>query len=119
MGKQINGLILLSGDKHYNEIFHVELGDGKIAPEFSSSPLTSNTGLQDETQAKEAERIWSYRSGGSKRKRGFSTLTIDPSSDGRDNWKATVRYFQEAFAWPYAEFTYVTSDGEFKPTFTI
>jgi hypothetical protein len=29
------------------------------------------------------------------------------------NWRATVRYFQKAFAAPYAEFTYVTSNGQF------
>ena len=44
MGRQINGLILLSGDEHRNEIYH-DLGDSRIAPEFIASPLTDNTDL--------------------------------------------------------------------------
>ena len=115
MDNKINGLLLLSGDNHINEIFHVDLGDDKMAPEFLSSPLTLNSGLEDEAEDIEGERVWSHPSGGSKGRRGFATLTIQTSTDILDNWRATVRYFQEAFAAPYAEFTYVTSNGQFIP----
>jgi hypothetical protein len=113
MGNKINGLLLLSGDNHVNQIFHVDLGEGKMAPEFVSSPLTLNSGLENEAIDIEGEMVWSHPSGGSKGKRGFATLTIQPLIDTPDNWRATIRYFQEAFAYPYAEFTYVTSNGQF------
>jgi hypothetical protein len=113
IGNQINGVILLSGDNHINEVFHVNLGNGKKAPEFSVSPFTMQDDVEDEGRDIEGERVWSHATGGKNGKRGFATLTIDPSVDTRDNWKATVRFFQEAFASQYQEITYETSNGEF------
>lgn len=112
MGTSINGLALLSGDNHYNEIFHVNLGNGRMAPEFSSSPFTLNTDLED-SRPIAGERVAFFPTGGSNGKRGFATLTIQPSPDTRDNWRATVWYYQEAYAAPYASRTYVTSNGQF------
>jgi PhoD-like phosphatase len=117
MGSKINGLFLLSGDNHVNEIFHVKLSEGKMAPEFSSSPFTRNSELEDKGRPIERERVWGSPTKGPKGKRGFATLSIQPLLESTDNWKATVRYFQEAFALPYAEFTYVTKNGQFIPTF--
>jgi hypothetical protein len=113
MGTRINGVILLSGDNHINEIFHVKLGNNRRAPEFSVSPYTLQDDVEDTGRKIEGERVWSHASGGSDGKRGFATLTIDPFGEGRDNWKATVRFFQEAFAGSYQEVTYVTSNGEY------
>ena len=92
MGGTINGLLFISGDTHINEIYHVDLGGGRMAPEFVSSPLTRNTGLRGPRDIKR-ERVASFSS---KEKRGFATLTIDTLKETRDKWTATIRYFQEA-----------------------
>jgi hypothetical protein len=116
MGRTIHGLLLISGDYHYNEIYHVKLGEsGRMAPEFISSPLTKNTGGKGSRDI-EKERVWSHKTAGDNGKRGFATLTIDTSSDKPDNWTATVRYFQEAAAArPYESRSYILCDGQFHP----
>ena len=117
MGSKINGLLLLSGDNHVNEIFHVDLGNGRRAPELSSSPFTLNTDLAEKTPAFEGERVWGIRSDYPKGKRGFATLTVQPGLDSVDNWEATIRYHQEAFWQRYIKnLMYVTSNGQFDLT---
>jgi hypothetical protein len=116
MGTTINGLLLLSGDDHISEIFHVELAGGRMAPEFLSSPLTRNTGLKDDPRAIVGERMASFASGGDNGKRGFATLTIDTSNRIPDgNWTAEIRYHQEAAAAQYESRSYTLLDGQFKP----
>jgi len=114
MGTTINGLLLISGDDHVNEIFHVDLGGGRMAPEFVSSPLTLNTPLQD-ARAIEGERVASFATKkGDDGKRGFATLTIDTSKSIPDGgWTATVRYYQEAAAAQYESRSYTLSNGQF------
>lgn len=118
MGSKINGLILLSGDNHVNEIFHVELGkdqNGKSrrAPEFVSSPLTLNSDLINNPNAIEGERVASFPSGGENGKRGFTTLTIETHAEHL-RWSASVKYFQEQpQLLPYASHLYFVDDGEF------
>ncbi len=123
MGTRINGLLLLSGDSHINEIYHVDLGNGRVAPEFSSSPLTKNTGLFDEGRDIEGERVDSFPTGGDEGLRGFATLTIDATGGEpgtpnipEGNWSATVRYYQEAGAGQYKSRSYTLSNGQFLPT---
>ena len=111
MGKSINGLLFISGDYHINEIYHVNLGHNRMAPEFVSSPLTRNSDLR-ESRAIKDERFASFPSD---EKRGFATLTIDTSRRTRGNWTATVRYFQEAAAMKYASRSYTLSNGQFNP----
>lgn len=113
MGEHINGLILLSGETHINEIYHVELGNGKMAPEFSSSPLTRNTPLEDARDL-EDERVASFGTSGDEGKRGFATLTID-TTDPDGNWSAIVRYYQEAAGAQHQSRSYTVSNGEFVP----
>ena len=86
--RTINGLLLLSGDDHVNEIFHVILDpdNGRMAPEFVSSPLTRNTDLSDGHEI-EGERVASFSS---TRYRGFATLTIVTSTEPEVDWTATV-----------------------------
>ncbi len=60
MGETINGLLLLSGDDHINEIYHVKLPGGRISPEIVSSPLTLNTDLHDDPQSLDGERVASF-----------------------------------------------------------
>jgi hypothetical protein len=116
MGTAINGLLLISGDDHVNEIFHVDLGGGRMAPEFVSSPLTLNTDLEDDPREIEDERVASFPTGGNDGRRGFATLTIDASSSIPDgNWTATVRYYQEAAAAQYQMRSYILSNGQFNP----
>ena len=109
MGRTINGLLFISGDTHINEIYHVDLGESRMAPEFVSSPLTRNTGLRGPRDINR-ERVASFSS---KEKRGFATLTIDTSRETNDNWTATIRYFQEAAATPYVSRTYTLLNGQF------
>ena len=109
MGRTINGLLFISGDTHINEIYHVNLGESRMAPEFVSSPLTRNTGLKG-PRAIRKERVASFSS---KEKRGFATLTIDTLRDSRDNWTATICYFQEATGAQYESRTYTVSNGQF------
>ena len=109
MGRTINGLLFISGDTHINEIYHVDLGESRMAPEFVSSPLTRNTGLRGPRDITR-ERVASFSS---KEKRGFATLTIDTSRETNDNWTATIRYFQEAAATPYVSRTYTLLNGQF------
>jgi len=90
MGDTINCLLFISGDTHVNEIYHVDLGGGRMAPEFVSSPLTRNTGLREHRDIKR-ERVASFSSKG---KRGFATLTIDSLKETLDKWTATICYFQ-------------------------
>jgi len=117
MGRSIAGLVLLSGDEHINEIFHVNLGNGRMAPEFMCTPLTLNTGLSDDGRSIEGERVASFPSGGDDGRRGFATLTIDTTDpDPEGNWTATIRYYQEAAATMYYEGTYALDDGQFLPT---
>lgn len=111
MGGAINGLLFISGDYHINEIYHVDLGGGRMAPEFVSSPLTRNTGLRGPRDIK-GERVASFSS---KEMRGFATLTIDTMKENKENWKATIRYFQEAAAAQYESRSYSLSDGQFNP----
>ena len=111
MGGTINGLLFISGDYHINEIYHVDLGGGRMAPEFVSSPLTRNTGLRGPRDI-DRERVASFSS---KEKRGFATLTIDTSRETNDNWTATIRYFQEAAAAQYESRSYTLSNGQFNP----
>ncbi|WP_148685350.1 alkaline phosphatase D family protein [Candidatus Nitrosocosmicus hydrocola] len=111
MGRTINGLLFISGDTHINEIYHVDLGGGRMAPEFVSSPLTRNTGLRGPRDIR-GERVASFSS---KEKRGFATLTIDTSRYTRDNWTATMRYFQEATGDQYQSRSYTLSNGQFNP----
>ena len=111
MGGTINGLLLISGDYHINEIYHVDLGGGRMAPEFVSSPLTHNTGLRGPRDIKR-ERVASFSS---KEKRGFATLTIDTLRETDNNWTATIRYFQEAAAAQYEGRSYTLSNGQFNP----
>jgi phosphodiesterase/alkaline phosphatase D-like protein len=115
MGRSIAGLLLLSGDEHINEIFHVQLGNGRMAPEFMSTPLTDNDPTSG-ARPVEGERVASFPSEGDGARRGFATLTIDttdPEPDG--NWTATVRYYQEAAATMYHERSYTLADGQFVP----
>jgi hypothetical protein len=107
----INGLLLISGDEHVNEIFHVDLGDGMMAPEFVSSPLTDNSGLSDPREL-DGELVASFSS---ERYRGFATLTIVTSTNPAIEWKATVRYYQEAAANNYESRSYKLENGQFKP----
>ncbi len=118
MGSTIFGLILLSGDDHINEIFHVKLDDaGRIAPEFVSSPLTRNSDLKDDPNDLGGERVASFPSGGAEGKRGFTTLTIDASNAIPDgNWTAVVRYYQESAAAAYDTRTYTNRNGQFVPS---
>ena len=111
MGETINGLLFISGDTHINEIYHVDLGEGRMAPEFVSSPLTRNTGLRGPRNI-QLERVASFSS---KEKRGFATLTIDTLKETRDNWTATICYFQEAAAVQYEKRSYILSNGQFTP----
>ncbi|HKU83305.1 MAG TPA: alkaline phosphatase D family protein [Candidatus Nitrosocosmicus sp.] len=111
MGETINGLLFISGDTHINEIYHVDLGGGRMAPEFVSSPLTRNTGLRG-PRSIQLERVASFSS---KEKRGFATLTIDTLKETRDNWTATICYFQEAAAVQYERRSYILSNGQFTP----
>jgi len=111
MGKTINGLLFISGDYHINEIYHVKLHDGRMAPEFVSSPLTMNSGLSGGREI-EGERVESFSS---KEKRGFATLTIDTSRENSDSWTATVRYLQEAAATLYESRVYTLTNGQFNP----
>ena len=111
MGRTINGLLFISGDYHINEIYHVDLGGGRMAPEFVSSPLTRNTGLRGPRDVNR-ERVASFSS---KEKRGFATLTIDTLRETNDNWTATIRYFQEAAATQYESRSYTLSNGQFNP----
>ncbi len=111
MGRTINGLLFISGDYHINEIYHVDLGGGRMAPEFVSSPLTRNTGLRGPRDINR-ERVASFSS---KEKRGFATLTIDTLRETNDNWTATIRYFQEAAATQYESRSYTLSNGQFNP----
>ena len=111
MGSTINGLLLISGDYHINEIYHVDLGEGRMALEFVSSPLTRHTGLREPRDIQH-ERVTTVSS---KEKRGFATLTIDTLRGTRDNWTATIRYFQEAGATQYASRSYIVSNGQFNP----
>jgi alkaline phosphatase D len=111
MGRTINGLLFISGDTHINEIYHVDLGESRMAPEFVSSPLTRNTGLRGPRNI-QWERVASFSS---KEKRGFATLTIDTSRETNDNWTATLRYFQEAAATQYASRSYTLLNGQFNP----
>jgi len=115
MGSHINGLLLLSGDSHANEIYHVDLSPGLIAPEFTSSPLTNNTDLEDDTGL-EGERVARFPTGGSNGKRGFATLEIDTTHpDPEGNWTATVRYYQEAGVAQHQSRTYRLQGGQFLP----
>ncbi len=115
MGETINGLLLLSGDDHINEIYHVKLPGGRIAPEIVSSPLTLNTDLHDDPQSLDGERVASFPSGGDNGKRGFTTVTLDTSNAIPDgNWTAVIRYYQEAAAIPYATRSYTMNNGEFR-----
>ena len=117
MGETINGLILLSGDNHVNEIYHVNLPGGRIAPEFVSSPLTLNTGLIDEPDTLSGEQVASFPTGEDHGKRGFTTVTIDTSNAIPDgHWTAVIGYYQEAAAIPYATRTYTMNNGEFRPS---
>jgi alkaline phosphatase D len=109
MGRTINGLLFISGDTHINEIYHVDLGGDRMAPEFVSSPLTRNTALRGPRDIR-YERVASFSS---KEKRGFATLTIDTLSDTRDKWTATIRYFQEATGAQYESRSYTLSNGQF------
>jgi alkaline phosphatase D len=109
MGKTINGLLFISGDTHINEIYHVDLGGGRMAPEFVSSPLTRNSGLRVSRDIKR-ERVASFSS---TEKRGFATLTIDTLKGTRDNWTATICYFQEAAAIKYETRSYTLANGQF------
>ena len=111
--RTINGLLLLSGDDHVNEIFHVILDpdNGRMAPEFVSSPLTRNTDLSDGHEI-EGERVASFSS---TRYRGFATLTIVTSTEPEVDWTATVRYYQEAAANVYESRSYKVSNGQFIP----
>ena len=61
MGTAINGLLLLSGDDHINEIYHVDLGAGRMAPEFVASPFTLNTDLKEPNEI-EGDRVASFSS---------------------------------------------------------
>lgn len=72
--------ILLSGDNHINQIYHVNLPGGRIAPEFVSSPLTLNTGLIEEPETLTGEQVASFPTGEDHGKRGFTTVTIDTSN---------------------------------------
>jgi len=111
MSKTVNGLLFISGDIHINEIYHIDLGGGRMAPEFVSSPLTRNPGLRGPRDI-QGERIASFSS---KEKRGFATLTIDTLKGTRDNWTATIRYFQEANGAQYESRSYTLSNGQFNP----
>jgi phosphodiesterase/alkaline phosphatase D-like protein len=116
MGTTINGLILLSGDDHVNEIYYVDLGGCRMAPEFGSAPMTSNTDLADDGNDLERERVASFPTGGDEGKRGFATLTVDTSrSLPNGQWTATVRYYQEAAAMKYESRTYLLANGQFNP----
>ncbi len=113
MGAAINGLILISGDDHVNEIFHVQLGSGRMAPEFIASPLTRNTDLSKGHDI-EGERVASFPTGGDNGKRGFATLSIDTTIAG-GKWTANVSYYQEAAGAIYESRSYVLSSGQFNP----
>lgn len=117
MGSSINGLILLSGDSHFNEIYHVNLVDGRMAPEFTSSPLTRNSGKTSKGRKIEGERVASFPTKGDDGRRGFATLTIDTSnSTPEGNWTATVRYYQEAAVAQYEkQRKYRLTGGHFLP----
>lgn len=115
MGQSINGVLLISGDDHINEIYHVDLGHGRTAPEFLSSPFTLNSPLKDPRDI-EGERVASFGTKEDDGKRGFATLTIDTSNATEGRWTATVRYYQEAAATRYESRSYVLMNGEFIPT---
>lgn len=115
MGNTINGLLFISGDYHINEIYHVKLGgQGRMVPEFVSSPLTINSDFTEGRDI-EGERVASFPTSGDEGKRGFATLTIDVSRENTDNVKATVRYFQEAAAAQHQRRSYTLSNGQFNP----
>lgn len=115
MGTTISGLLLLSGDDHVNEVYHVNVADGAMAPEFVSSPLTHN----DEERSNDlvGERVASFSSADTNGRRGFAVLTIDTSHPVPEgNWTATVSYFREVARVRYATLTYVLKNGQFRPT---
>ena len=114
IGTTINWLLFISGDDHINEIYHVDLGGGRMAPEFLSSPFTRNSLLRNDRDI-EGERVASFATKGNSGKRGFATSTINTSRSTLGNWRATVRYYQEAAAAMYESHSYVVSNGEFKP----
>jgi phosphodiesterase/alkaline phosphatase D-like protein len=114
MGRSINGLLLISGDDHINEIYHVNLGNDRMAPEFVCSPLTMNTQLKDSRDI-EGERVASFSTKEDGGRRGFATLTIDTSEATTSMWTATVRYYQEAAATMYESRTYMLDNGGFVP----
>jgi hypothetical protein len=115
MGSRINGLLLLSGDTHRNEIYSVALGNGRSAPEFVSSPFTNNTSLMDESAPTVGERLASFPTKGVNGRRGFATLTLDTMPETGGNWTATVRYYEEAGAGEYESRSFVVENGGFVP----
>ena len=40
--ENISGVIILSGDRHHSEVMKMELANGKVIYEFTTSPLTSS-----------------------------------------------------------------------------
>ena len=115
MGTTIFGLLLISGDDHINEVFHVNLVDGVIAPEFVSSPLTHND--EERTNDLVGERVASFSAADTNGRRGFAVLTIDTSNSiPEGNWTATVTYHREVARVRYATLTFVLQNGQFRPT---
>jgi alkaline phosphatase D len=115
MGSRINGLVLLSGDTHRNEIYSVALGNERRALELVSSPFTNNTDLEDQSGPIGGERLARFPTGGAAGRRGFATLTLDTRSETEGKWTATVRYYQEAGASEYESRLFVLDNGEFVP----
>jgi hypothetical protein len=110
----IRGLFLLSGDFHAHEVFEVELGGGRVAPELMCSPMTRNA--PESGNPLIGERRYSrgvdpadglYA--------GFGVLSFDTTADEPNgNWTVRVDYRRHDDGAVFFTHTYTVIDNQLR-----
>ncbi|MFG0320149.1 MAG: alkaline phosphatase D family protein [Planctomycetota bacterium JB042] len=71
----IDGVVLLSGDRHYSELMRIELEDGRSLYELTSSPLQQGREIGPRKE-KNRTRVWGLEGN------SYGLLTVDVGEDG-------------------------------------
>ena len=82
--ENISGVIILSGDRHHSEVMKMELANGKVIYEFTTSPLTSSA------SSSVNEKNNFLIEGSISKERNFSTMTFSGNFGQR---QLELKYF--------------------------
>jgi hypothetical protein len=111
----IQGLALLSGDVHRHEIYEVQLGGGRVAPELVSSPLARPHTDKESLRIESERRFCRGVEVDDGLYAGFATLTVDTTDDQPPRkWTLTITYRRSDNGAVFFTHRYTLNNNEFR-----